>query len=981
MLRTPTKPLGHPAQPSPSCSADVFEQALREHAYELGIDLDTEPQFKWIAEESLVAPLEDGWVQIKQEDGDYAGSLYYYNEYTQASQWEHPSDDHFRAVIELERGKQSNKSQELYTARSAWDEDSPTLPPPIAHTTPHLDHENGNLREQCARLENKLASANAEASSKSKALQALRLAHDTKQDDLERAKRDLGLMHDHLELREAALIQRKRDWHEVVDEIKVLMADEGDKHVRILLAEALQGLDFGFLTHEQAADLQAQLRSAEEASKVAQAAALEDRSAKLRAEAIASETQARLLEREGETEHKQSSATSESESSVLAELKAMVELRDMVEKSSNALKHAELRACQSEERLAEAEKRAKQDRVSYEGRALSAESELAATTRRLQEAEHATSTLQEKLEGRALSAESELAASTRRIQEAEHATSTLKVKLAVASQAQSLEASAAEGNARDELELLRTSSQRNEEALRSETSSLRKDLAEARAALARAQEQATEATRGEEKTSAEVQTVSSQLGKAKERQDKLKGDKKKLEAMTKELHSELKFALETGEALHGDLDAARADAESVRANSAAALRRVEESDARMAAAEIEKEGVVSDLAVARAAATEAAREKERWQEMFTDERQLRQKLGRKITDIQGNIRVICRIRPLSTGEDDPCVEVLDSERMLLASAPHSFEAVFGATSTQDAVFAEVQPTVMSALDGFNVTIFAYGQTGSGKTYTMEGPPGSRGVNFRALEELFNFSASSVDTDFRFSMSMLEVYNEAVRDLLGTQDGEDTVDLEIRVGKGARGGPSVYVEGLAECDVSAMSEVEHLMRQGSRSRATASNNVNEHSSRSHLVLTLKVVATRRDTGLTTHGKLNLIDLAGSERLKSTNAEGQRLKEAQNINRSLSALGDVVAALGRSGAAHIPYRNSKLTFLLQDSLSANSRVLMFVNVAPAFSSADESKCSLAFAGRCRAVQLGAAKKTVRASSASRGRGSSRAAAEEN
>ena len=141
------------------------------------------------------------------------------------------------------------------------------------------------------------------------------------------------------------------------------------------------------------------------------------------------------------------------------------------------------------------------------------------------------------------------------------------------------------------------------------------------------------------------------------------------------------------------------------------------------------------------------------------------------------------------------------------------------------------------------------------------------------------------------------------------------------------------------------------------------------------MTIKVAATKksgRSAGMTAHGKLNLIDLAGSERLKSTNAEGVRLKEAQNINRSLSALGDVVAALGRSnggGKGHIPYRNSKLTFLLQDSLSANSRVLMFVNVTPASCSAGESQCSLNFAGRCRAVTLGTAKKTVR------GRGSSR------
>eukprot|EP00636_Phaeomonas_parva_P018397 CAMPEP_0118853442 /NCGR_PEP_ID=MMETSP1163-20130328/2029_1 /TAXON_ID=124430 /ORGANISM="Phaeomonas parva, Strain CCMP2877" /LENGTH=149 /DNA_ID=CAMNT_0006785993 /DNA_START=69 /DNA_END=518 /DNA_ORIENTATION=+ len=145
-----------------------------------------------------------------------------------------------------------------------------------------------------------------------------------------------------------------------------------------------------------------------------------------------------------------------------------------------------------------------------------------------------------------------------------------------------------------------------------------------------------------------------------------------------------------------------------------------------------------------------------------------------------------------------------------------------------------------------------------------------------------------------------------------------------------------------------------MSLGGEHRSTASNNVNEHSSRSHLVLQVKVL--RRGSQ---HGLLSLIDLAGSERLKNTSAQGQRLKEAQNINKSLSALGDVIAALG-SSQGHVPYRNSKLTFLLQDSLGPSSKVLMFVNINPAFNSAGESTCSLNFASRCRSVQLGPARR---------------------
>ena len=166
-------------------------------------------------------------------------------------------------------------------------------------------------------------------------------------------------------------------------------------------------------------------------------------------------------------------------------------------------------------------------------------------------------------------------------------------------------------------------------------------------------------------------------------------------------------------------------------------------------------------------------------------------------------------------------------------------------------------------------------------------------------------------------------------------------------------------------MTSLEECVHLMSAGAKSRQVASNNVNEHSSRSHLVLCVKVLAVNKGTGITAQGRLNLIDLAGSERLKSTQAEGLRLKEAQNINKSLSALGDVVASLGKR-SSHVPYRNSKLTFLLQDSLSANAKVLMFVNITPALSCGGESTCSLNFAGRCRAVQLGQARRTVRSSS---------------
>ena len=145
-------------------------------------------------------------------------------------------------------------------------------------------------------------------------------------------------------------------------------------------------------------------------------------------------------------------------------------------------------------------------------------------------------------------------------------------------------------------------------------------------------------------------------------------------------------------------------------------------------------------------------------------------------------------------------------------------------------------------------------------------------------------------------------------------------------------------------------------QGSANRTVGRHNMNEHSSRSHLVLTIYATGTSKQDQAVSRAKLHLIDLAGSERLSKTDATGKSLKESQNINKSLSALGDVIAATGKK-ASHVPFRNSKLTFLLQDSLTKGSKMQMFVNCSPALYNAPETLCSLNFAKRCRAVELGA------------------------
>ncbi len=201
---------------------------------------------------------------------------------------------------------------------------------------------------------------------------------------------------------------------------------------------------------------------------------------------------------------------------------------------------------------------------------------------------------------------------------------------------------------------------------------------------------------------------------------------------------------------------------------------------------------------------------------------------------------------------------------------------------------------------------------SGKTFTIEGTNENRGVNYRALSSVFKYAENSVDTSYEFHISCLEIYNENVIDLCRTDISENAVHLEIRMGKNSE----IIVPGLKEVVLNSVEDAEKILMQARSCRRTASNNVNEHSSRSHSVITLKVIGRSAEGKEVGNGRLHLVDLAGSERLSSTMVFGKRLDEAKHINQSLSSLGDVISALG-SKRQHVPYRNSKLTFLLQVS----------------------------------------------------------------
>eukprot|EP00899_Mesostigma_viride_P018538 jgi/Mesvir1/26686/Mv20467-RA.1 len=344
-------------------------------------------------------------------------------------------------------------------------------------------------------------------------------------------------------------------------------------------------------------------------------------------------------------------------------------------------------------------------------------------------------------------------------------------------------------------------------------------------------------------------------------------------------------------------------------------------------------------------------------------------------DLKGNIRVYCRVRPLlgaAEQEQGSVVSYSSNDGDILITNPKTgasklfhYDLVFDQSATQAAVYEDMKPLVRSVLDGYNVCVFAYGQTGSGKTYTMSGPPQASsemlGVNFKALEDLFDLIRKQEgEATYEVSVQMLEIYNEMLRDLL------------ISNGPGAPPPKKLDILSATACDrlnvpdallvpVRGSEDVRAVMALGQSNRATSATNMNERSSRSHSVVTVHVTGRNHVTGATTRACLHLVDLAGSERVSRSEATGDRLKEAQHINKSLSALGDVMAALA-ANAPHIPYRNSKLTTLLQDALGGQAKVCMFAHASPDAESFGETISTLSFAQRVSAVTLGAARKNT-------------------
>ncbi|CAI4232929.1 unnamed protein product [Auanema sp. JU1783] len=339
-------------------------------------------------------------------------------------------------------------------------------------------------------------------------------------------------------------------------------------------------------------------------------------------------------------------------------------------------------------------------------------------------------------------------------------------------------------------------------------------------------------------------------------------------------------------------------------------------------------------------------------ERYRAEMEKRKQLHNQLVEINGNIRVFYRIRPVSECIKK-AIEIDDLDNGIVyftqtngKQLKKSADRVIPMTYTQEQIFSEVSPIITSCIDGYNVCIFAYGHTGSGKTYTMEGPSGNPGINQRAIMQLFSTAHNSQgDIEYTISVSLLEIYNDKIRDLLNTNN----TNLQLRLSEDGK----LSIPGLTSVVVESFEHVGQVLNDGKKNKAVSATGANEESSRSHVIVRVVVQGRNRITNLTTIGRLNLVDLAGSERVSQTNATGQLLKEAMAINKSLSELGNCVLAL-RQNLKHIPFRNCQLTRLLEDSLTGDSKTLVLIHLSPDSVNEAETISSMNFAEKIGNIQ---------------------------
>uniref|UniRef100_A0A9J8AQJ4 Kinesin-like protein n=1 Tax=Cyprinus carpio carpio TaxID=630221 RepID=A0A9J8AQJ4_CYPCA len=329
------------------------------------------------------------------------------------------------------------------------------------------------------------------------------------------------------------------------------------------------------------------------------------------------------------------------------------------------------------------------------------------------------------------------------------------------------------------------------------------------------------------------------------------------------------------------------------------------------------------------------------------------------------VRVALRCRPLVPKEINEgcqcCLTFVPSEPQVIVGNDKAFtyDYVFDPTIEQEEVFnTAVSPLLSGLIRGYNATVLAYGQTGSGKTFSMGGTYTSEqenestvGVIPRVIRRIFQEKSKCADCEFLLAVSYLEIYNEEILDLLCTSKDKPIISIREDPKDG------IKIVGLTEKEVFTAHEMVGCLELGNSARTVGSTAMNAASSRSHAIFTISLEQRRKgDKGDVMVSKLHLVDLAGSERQKKTKAEGDRLKEGISINRGLLSLGNVISALGDESkkGTFVPYRDSKLTRLLQDSLGGNSHTLMIACVSPADSNIEETINTLRYADRARKIK---------------------------
>ncbi|XP_025857638.1 kinesin heavy chain isoform X2 [Vulpes vulpes] len=325
------------------------------------------------------------------------------------------------------------------------------------------------------------------------------------------------------------------------------------------------------------------------------------------------------------------------------------------------------------------------------------------------------------------------------------------------------------------------------------------------------------------------------------------------------------------------------------------------------------------------------------------------------TNNECSIKVLCRFRPLNQAEilrGDKFIPIFQGDdSVVIGGKPYVFDRVFPPNTTQEQVYhACAMQIVKDVLAGYNGTIFAYGQTSSGKTHTMEGKlhdPQLMGIIPRIARDIFNHIYSMDENlEFHIKVSYFEIYLDKIRDLL------DVTKTNLSVHEDKNRVP--FVKGCTERFVSSPEEILDVIDEGKSNRHVAVTNMNEHSSRSHSIFLINIKQENMETEQKLSGKLYLVDLAGSEKVSKTGAEGAVLDEAKNINKSLSALGNVISALAEGTKSYVPYRDSKMTRILQDSLGGNCRTTMFICCSPSSYNDAETKSTLMFGQRAKTIK---------------------------